>query len=217
MTKFQKLTNKEKIEHIWEYYRYYILGSIIGIYAIYSMAMSIFGPKPPEPLVNVVIMGLYREDRDQIDEFKKGMEELFIQDEDEEGKVGLNMFQVDWDAATPMDVAMEQKLVLMFQAREMDVMIIQESKFNSFLANVEEAMYEPLEGQPELMSLLDENPDKLVMKKLPGDSKEKIYGIHTKDNKKLQALGIGEGYIISIPIVSENKDNAFKIVKWLLE
>lgn len=215
MTKFQKLTRKEKIEHIWEYYRFHIIAGIVGIFMVSSLLITIFGPKPPDPLVNVVIMGAYRHDDEKIGDFKADIEDII--DQGEEGKVVTNIFPVNWDSATPMDVAMNQKLMLMFQVREIDVMIIEERKFDSFIDNLDETIYEPLEGKAEIAGILEANEDKLVKRKLAGDLEEKVYGIQVKDNKKLEALGLGDDYIISVPFVSQKKENALKTIKWLCE
>lgn len=148
MTKFQKLTKKEKVEHIWEYYRYHIIGGVIGVFMTYSLLMTIFGPKPPEPAVNIVVMGIYVQDSEKIDKFKEEIKDII--ENDEERKVEVNMFPVDWESSSPMDIAMNQKLVLMFQAKEIDIMIIEEPKFDSFIMNVEEGIYESLEEKEEL-------------------------------------------------------------------
>ncbi|HHX60392.1 MAG TPA: hypothetical protein GX707_06605 [Epulopiscium sp.] len=215
MTKFQKLTKKEKVEHIWEYYRFHILGGIIVVFMLSSLLFEIFGPQPPKPVVNVVIMGMYAHDDENVEKFKKEIEDII--DNGEQGKVEVNMFQVDWDSGSQMDMAMNQKLMLMFQAKEIDVMIIEENKYDSYIVNLEEGIYESLEDALELTQVLEDNKDKLVKRKLANDPQEKVYGLYAKDNIKLQSIGLKDDYVVSIPTISQHKDNAFKTIKWLYE
>lgn len=215
MTKFQKLTKKEKAEHIWEYYRFHIIGGAIAVFMLSSLLFHIFGPRPPEAAAQVVIMGLYDSDEENIDNLKKEIADII--GDGELGKVEVDMFPVNWDSASPMDMAMNQKLVLMFQAKEIDVMIIEEDKYNSFIANIQEGIYESLDDKPVLLEILEDNKDALVKRKLEGDTIEKVYGLYAKDNIKLQSIGVQENYIVSIPKTSDKKENALKTLKWLYE
>lgn len=215
MTKFQKLTRKEKVEHIWEYYRYHIIGGAFAIFILGSLLVQIFGPQPPEPLASVVVMGTYVHDIDKVDHLKEEMQNIIKNEEDR--PVDLDMYQVNWDSTSPMDVAMNQKLMLMFQAQEIDVLIVEEAKFDSYIMNVEEGIYESLEDQPELKETLEANQENIVKRKLKGDTKEKVYGLYSKNNKKLQDVGLKEDFVISVPVVSDKKENAFKVIKWLYE
>ncbi len=215
MTKFQKLTRKEKVEHIWEYYRYHILGGAFTVFIVASLLIQVFGPQPPEPVVSVVVMGVYVNDMDKIEAFKAEIEDII--DNGENGPVELNMFQVNWESTSPMDVAMNQKLMLMFQAQEIDVMIVEKEKFNSYIVNVEEGIYEPFEGVEEIRETLEANEENLVKRKLKGDTERRVYGLYSKGNEKLQKVGLGDDFVISVPIVSDKKENAFKVIKWLYE
>lgn len=215
MTKFQMLTKKEKVEHIWEYYRYHILGGAFTLFLIVSLAIQIFGPQPPEPAVSVVVMGVYAQDADKIQALKEDLENII--DNGENGPVELYMAQVDWNSTSPMDVAMNQKLMLMFQAQEIDVMIVEEDKFNTYIVNVDEPIYESFEGKPDISELLEANPEILVKRKLKGDTQEKTYGLYSKGNAKLASIGLGDDFVVSVPIISPKKENAFKVIKWLYE
>lgn len=215
MTKFQKLTRKEKVEHIWEYYRFHILGGGLALFMLGSLLFQIFGPQPPKPAASVVIMGMYSHDEDKVEKFKGDIENII--NNGETGQVEVDMYPVDWDSMSPMDAAMNQKLVLMFQAREIDVMIIEEKKYNSFISNIEETIYENLQDEPELAKILEDNEAALVKRKLDGDTKEGVYGLSVKDNMKLQSIGLNDDYIVSIPVVTDNRENAIKTIQWLYE
>ena len=215
MSKFQKLTKKEKVEHIWEYYRFHILGGTLGVIMLSSLLFQIFGPQPPAPAASIVIMGVYVHDDEANANFEKEIENII--DNGENGKVEVNMFQANWDAASPMDLAMNQKFMLMFQAKEIDVMIVGEQQYDSYIINVQESIYESLDDKAELAEVLEKNKDKLVKRKLEGDIKEKIYGLYAKDNIKLKSIGLEDDYVVSIPRISDNKENALKTIKWLYE
>ncbi len=216
MTTFQKLTKKEKVEHIWEYYRYHILGGAFAIFIVSSLLIQVFGPQPPEPLASVVVMGVYAQDMDKVDQLKKEMESI-IEGDGEFGPVELSMHQVDFNSNSPMDAAMNQKLMLMFQAKEIDVLIVEESKFDSYIENIEYGIYESLEDQPELKEILEANQENLVRRIPNGETIEKVYGLSSRNNIKLKSVGLGDDFVISVPAISDKKDNAFKVIKWLYE
>ena len=215
MTKFKALTKKEKIEHIWEYYRFHIIGSIIGIFFIANMLVTVFGPKPPEPVANVVIAGSYVGDDEKIDQFRNDIENII--DQGGNGKVNLNILSVNWEHQSEMTMAMEQKFMIMFQMREVDVLLLEKEKFDSYVDKLDSTMYQPLESIPELAQILEANKDNLVMRKFPDDAGERVYGLFVKDNIKLKDMGLGDNYIISIPVVANNPDHAAEVIKWLYE
>ncbi len=213
MTKFKQLTKKEKVEHIWEYYRFHIIGGGLAIFMLGALLIQMFGPQPPEAVVNLVIMGLYDHDDEKLNSFEKEIENIINNGED--GKVEVDTFMVDWNTPSTMEVAMNQKLMLMFQAREIDVMIIEEEKYDQYITNIEDSIYESLDDKPELIQLLQDNEDILVKRKVEGDTKEQVYGLYAKDNPKLQGIGLSDNYVISIPVIAENKINAIKTIEWL--
>lgn len=213
MTKFKELTRKEKVEHIWEYYKLHIIGGGLAIFMLGALLIQIFGPQPPEAAVNLVIMGLYDHDDEKLNSFEKEIENIINNGED--GKVQVDTFMVDWNTPSTMEVAMNQKLMLMFQAREIDVMIIEEEKYNQYIRNIEDNIYESLDDKPELVQILQDNEDILVKRKVEGDTKEQVYGLYAKDNPKLQGIGLSDNYVISIPVIAENKINAIKTIEWL--
>ena len=213
MTKFKELTKKEKVEHIWEYYKLHIIGGGLAIFMLSALLIQIFGPQPPEAAVNLVVMGLYDHDDEKLNNFEREIENII--DNGETGKVAVDTFLVDWNSASPMEVAMNQKLVLMFQAQEIDVMIVEEEKYNSYITNIEDNIYEALDDKPELAQIIQNNEEALVKRKVEGDTREHVYGFYAKDNTKLQGIGLNDKYVVAIPVIAKNKENAIKTLEWL--
>lgn len=212
MSKFQELTRKEKIEHIWEYYKFHIIATAVGVFFVIQLLVLIFGPKPPKPLANVVIMGRYIHDDEKIDEFTNQIENII--DGGEIGKVELNMFPVDWSQSSQLTMAMEQKLMLMMQAKEIDVLIVEKEKFDAYTANNDYSGFVALDEIEELKEILESNKNNLIQN---NHNENKVYGISTINNIKLQELGVGSNFIISIPMISENRDHAVKVIEWMYE
>ena len=215
MTKFKALTKKEKVEHIWEYYRLHIIGTMAGVFFVVSILMTIFGPKPPEPAADLVIVGGYVGHEEKVDQFKSDIEDII--DQGEEGKVNVNIMTVNWEEQSEVTMAMEQKLMLMFQTRELDVLILEKEKFDIYVNNLDSTLCQPLESIPELAQILEDNQESLVRRKFRDDDTEKIYGISVKDNIKLKEIGLQDDFIVVIPIVAKNTENAVEVVKWLYE
>ena len=215
MTKFKALTKKEKVEHIWEYYRLHIIGTMAGVFFVVSILMTIFGPKPPEPAADLVIVGGYVGHEEKVAQFKSDIEDII--DQGEEGKVNVNIMTVIWEEQSEVTMAMEQKLMLMFQTRELDVLILEKEKFDIYVNNLDSTLCQPLESIPELAQILEDNQESLVRRKFRDDDTEKIYGISVKDNIKLKEIGLQDDFIVVIPIVAKNTENAVEVIKWLYE
>ena len=215
MTKFKALTKKQKIEHIWEYYRFHIIGTILGIIFLTNLLVTIFSPRPPAPAANVVIIGKVWHDDEKIASLTSKMEHIIGYDEDE--RVEINFFPVNWEEQSQLTMGMEQKLMVMLYSKEIDVYGLEKERFFSYVKNLEETMFESLEDIPALASILEENKDKLAKVSFGEEEEEKVYGIFINDNIKFKDMGLGEDFLITIPIVSENKDNAVKVIQWLYE
>lgn len=213
MSKLKNMSTKEKYEHIWEYYRYHIIGFAFAFFIISSILIGVFGPGEPESAVDVVIMGKYYNDADKVELFESEIENII--DEGKMGKVNVTMHNVDWDSPSSMEVALNQKLMLMFKTQEIDLMIVEETKFDSYVEMVQDGVYESLEDVADLSVILEKNKDKLVKRKMGNDKEEKVYGLYAKDVKKLQGIGLSDDYVVSVPVTSDKKENAFKVIEWL--
>ena len=44
--KFKSMNSKQKLEYIWEYYRFTILGTIIGVLLVGNLVYTMLKPKP---------------------------------------------------------------------------------------------------------------------------------------------------------------------------
>lgn len=215
MKTFREMTRREKKEHLLEYYKFHIYGGLFAAFLIGSIVYAVFGPRAPEPAVNVVVMGLYTHNEEELGEFEDELANLI--DDSEYGPAALAIHRVDWDSGSSMTVTSNQKLLLMFQAKEIDVMIVEQSKYDFFMETVQDCVYEPLDDQPLLQELLEKNKDTLITGKADEESKEMVYGLSSKDSERLQEIGLGDDFVISVPTVSEKKENAFKTINWLYE
>lgn len=213
MTKFKQLTKKEQIEHIWEYYKWHIIGSIFGVVLITHLLITIFGPKPPKPATNIVIMGKYIQEEEKVFDFKQGIQSIL--DEETKGQVEINDFPVDWAESSPLTMAMEQKLLLMFQAKEIDILVIEKEKFDAYLQYNEESPFEALDTEELLIPILENNKDKLIKHKFANSNKEQVYGLSVQGNPKLEGIGLNSDFIIAIPVVASNREYAVKCVEWI--
>lgn len=215
MTKFKALTKKQKIEHIWEYYRLHIIGSIVGIIFLTNILVTIFSPRPPAPAAQIVIVGKLVQDDEKIASLTSEMEHIIGDGEDQ--RIELSFLPVDWAEYSQLTMGMEQKLMVMLHTKEIDVFGLEKERFASYVESLEESMFEPLDDIPALAKILEQNKENLMKVKFEDQEQEKVYGIFVKDNIKLKKIGLGDDFLITIPIVSENKDNAVKVIQWLYE
>lgn len=132
---FKELTFKQKVNHIWEYYRWYILSFIIGAAVISSLVISIFTPQEVHD-VDIVLAGKMNYDETQ-PEVVKSYKEMFNAD------LGLSI--VDWDNMGEMGMAMLQKIPLLVKTDELDVLGLEPMMFESYTRQLGADMFVPLE------------------------------------------------------------------------
>jgi len=215
MTKFKALTRKEKIEHIWEYYKFHIIGTIVTTIFLINLLVTIFSPKLPEPGAHVVMIGSLAQDDEKTASLTSEMEHIIGDGEDE--RVKLTFFSVNWEETSQLTIGMEQKLMVMLHTREIDILGLEKQRFDVYAKNLDESMFESLEDISTLEKILEQNQDNLVKVKFGDEEEEKVYGIFVKDNIKFKKMGLGDDFIMTIPVVTKNKDNAVKVIQWLYE
>lgn len=206
---FKSLTGKKKVEHIWEYYRFHIIGSIIGIILIGSLVYTVTKPKPVPNDVDLVVSGLLTYDQEQMEVTEQVFKEQF--------NAGIELLPTDWSANSGSAATTEQVLMLRFQVRECDVIAVPQERHERFLTQPDFNMFLALDSVPELEPLIAKHKDKLITGISKEDGKEYVYGIKVDEMKHLEGVALGEDYILSIISVPKNQEQATQLLTYLME
>ena len=210
---FGEMNKKEKIKHIWGYYRWHILATIIAGAMIFSLGKTILFPEPPDEVDIVIAAQMYI-----------GIErESVIQTFKDEFKTGLDLTTVNWEDPQS-SMVMVQKIPLMITTDEMDIFAASSNAYEDFIQLYGEDMFTPLEDLPALSSLLEKYSDNLVTYDYVMDengnkiaTQEHIYGIRVDKLSNIPCIEANEEIIVGLTSKVKDLDKAIDMLKYILE
>lgn len=212
--KFEEMNKKQKIAHIWDYYRYHILAVIIAIAVLGALGKTILFPEPPDA-VDIMFAGQMYVDETStqlVDQFK------------EEYQAGLDLTNVNWESDPQISSIMFQKIPLLLTTNELDVMGIATKTGERFAQIYGEDMFMPLEDIPELSDLLEKYKDSLYVcdKKADEqgnliDTTPHVYGIKTDQFKNIPCIVASEEMIIGLNPQAKDFEKSVSMLKYILE
>lgn len=212
--KFEEMNKKQKVKHIWEYYRYHILSGIIGVIVLCSLGKTIFFPEPPND-VDIMFAG-------QI--YVDSTSTLLAQEMKETYQTGIDFTNVNWEGDPEIAGVMLQKIPLLVTTDELDIMVIEDATFEKFAQNYRSDMFMPLEDVPELQDLLEKYKDSLyICDKVVDeegelvDSEPHVYGIKTDTFSNLPCLIACEEMIVGLNPQAKDFEKTISMLKYILE
>lgn len=207
--KFKELEGKKKIEYIWDYYRWHIVGVILGIFAIWQVIVIINRPPAPVYTTDMVVAGKISMEDEIIDQTLERYHTEF--------DANIQFMPVNWESMDQSTMATEQLLALKTMVREVDLMILGEAKFGNYqLVEGSDALM-ALDTIPELVETLKKYEDKLLKFTSKEDGKEHVFGIKVDKLDKIEGLIMGEELVICLINPPKNVEPAIDLVKYLLE
>lgn len=207
--KFMEMNTKQKVEYIWEYYRWHIVGVIVGIFAIWQVFVII--NKPPEPVysTDIIVSGLISMDDEKseqtLDKFRT------------EFDTNIQFMPANWKVMDQSTMSTETLLALKIAVKEVDMFILAEEKFDKYqLIEGYDAML-PLDTIPELEGILEKYQDRLISFTSKDDGKEHVFGIKVDSLDKIEGLALGEELVISILGQPKNLESTIQVLTYLLK
>lgn len=206
--KFKNMTKKEKIQYIWEYYRWHIIGTIVTVLLVGSLVTTMLRPRPPAYPVDVAITGRIS----ILDEAAESLTETF----NTELNAGLHLMPANWQSPNQSTMVTDQKMMLMIQVRELDLFIMSEEKYNTYMKIEDFDAFMALDTIPELKPVLDKYKDSLLTSTSKKTGKESVFGIKVKALDKLEGMEIGEDLVISLIDPPKDMNAAISVINYLL-
>lgn len=207
--KFKELAGKKKMEYIWDYYRWHIVGVFVGIFAIWQIIVIINKPPMPVYSTDIVVAGKVSMEKDIFDQTVKRYNTEF--------DANINCMPVNWDGMDQSTLATEQLFALKMMVRELDVMIIGQGKYDKFQYVEDHDPVMALDLIPELKEVLKSNEDKLMKSISKEDGKEHVFGIKVGKLNQIEGLIVGEEMIISLMNPPKNIESAVAMIQYLLK
>ncbi len=210
---FEEMNKKEKVKHIWEYYRWHILATIIAVVMIFSLGKTILFPEPADEVDIVIAAQMYTNiDHDRVTQQFK-----------DEFKTGLDLTNINWEDAQT-SVVMLQKIPLMITTDEMDIFGASSAAYENFMQIYGEDMFTPLEDIPELSALLEKYKDHLVTCDYVSDeegnkvpTEEHVYGIRVDKLSNIPSIEANEEMIVGLTSKVKDLDKAIVMLQYILE
>lgn len=210
---FKEMNKKEKVKHIWEYYRWHILATIIAVVMIFSLGKTILFPEPPDEVDIVIAAQMYTNTdyNSVLQQFK------------EEFKTGLDLMNINWEDAESAFV-MLQKIPLMITTDEMDIFGTSSDAYEDFVKIYGEDMFTPLEDIPALSDLLEKYKDNLITCDYVNDengnkiaTENHVYGIRVDKLSNIPCIDANEEIVIGLTSRVKDLDKAIVMLKYILE
>lgn len=206
--KFKNMKGKEKITYIWEYYRWHIIGTLVGAFIVWTLGSAILRPRPPVYPVDVAVAGLLG--------IEQEAENSLVDTFNTELNAGLHIMPTDWSRPSQSSIATDQKMMLMIQVRELDLFVMSEQKYSTYTQIEDFDALTALDQFKELAPILDKYKDSLLTAKSKETGEEHVYGIKVKELSKLKGMEFGEPFVISLINPSKDTNAGIKIIQYLL-
>ena len=212
-TSFKELTWKQKIEHIWEYYKWIIMGSIFGVCVLGYVFSVIFAPKK-DVLMSAALVNVESAEAAEPDTFIRYLEEKGYNTEEETINVNTG-FIIDLEYLDEATVTTYQKMTALMMVGDLDLMVGDEAMFAHLAKNG--CMKDLKEVLPEETIAKYEEQGRLCWIEEPDLGYEILCGIWTEEENLLKKDGYYSGKVlVGIPYTATHVEMAKDLLLILL-
>ena len=220
LEKLREMSFKDKLEYIWEYYKYFIIGFVIAAAIIGSLLYSIVLNPNPEPALFISWNAGFVTD-EQVDDLKEYLE-IHLVDERENEEVVISMFF--FDENLPETIMMgHQRMAAMIAAGVIDIFVLEEDLMelyahNGFLLPLESILAEINIRNPDAYNRIAEYTISALYEVEVNAYEERIVAIEIGRNPLFSRLGIFEkDMFLGISVTVGNLENAIEAIILLFE
>ncbi|WP_105619892.1 hypothetical protein [Vallitalea okinawensis] len=224
--KFNDMDTRSKIQHIGEYYKWHIIGTIIGGLILFSLLnLYIFNP-PATPSAQIVVAGAYV-DQEATTAYELELREALPQMVTEEEEIMVLPMFFGSGPSDPSFMAATQKLMAMTAANEIDILIGDEENMKRYAERGYFADLDELMGQSfvetysdqlvEVDVIIDEEYDENGMP-YATEVENQASLIMVNDSENLRSLlPASQEVYIGILVNSKRMDNTLEIFDYIIQ
>lgn len=205
--KFKKMNTRQKIEYIWEYYRFIILGTIIGVFVVSQLIYLAVKPKPNFD-THLIVTAQMILDTEKMEEEEALFAEKFNAD--------IYYLPANWSVVDSNTMVNDQILTLKMQTKEADVFAMSQDRYERFVGVTQFDPFLALDEVPEMAPLLEQYKDQLLVGTSVEDNKEHVYGIKVDKVETLNGAQVIEPLVLSIMCVPNNIEKAVELMDFLI-
>ncbi|GMK43116.1 hypothetical protein PghCCS26_02430 [Paenibacillus glycanilyticus] len=222
--KYKKMAGSaEKVDHFWRYYKFHVLGGIIALilvivginsYLDHRAEQERLAKLPPVDLSIMFLGEYYMSDSAGKQTEEADIEEALIKQFPEFKRFKVNFTYVPLDAKDQMDIASQQKAMVVLATERPDIYITDTAAFNWVGP---QGAFMNLDSQTAITKLL--KPEDSFKQKTEEDQSEHTYGVKISGspiigNIPMQAK---DNYIASVREGSKNTEKALQFIEKFLE
>lgn len=221
--KFKNMASAaEKTDHFWRYYKYHVFGGIVAIaliiygviaYMDHREEQRYLASLPPVDLSVMYFGEFFTEDNKQD---MAVLEQSLLDKFPEWKRFKVNLTYVPLDAKDAVDMASQQKAMVVLATEKPDIYILDSASFDwispqGVLQNIDDAV------SGELKSSVTES--ELVKKTTKDEPTEHVYGIDISKSPLVKNLSVltPKNYIVGVRVNSENTDKAIQFIDKFLQ
>ena len=200
---FKSLSRKNKIQFIYDYYKFPIIAGILSIIIISHISYSIATKQ--NTYCNITYYGS-NINTDNFNKLKDILNKSILSN-NKKYAIFTNSLLVDSNSNYGDDPTTTQAFAVKLAANEIDLLFLNENYFNYFTSNNMLADLTTLDG----FNSLSFSKDDLVRSK-DSDGNEHIYGLKVDKLNLLDNISFPENTILTVAISSERTEEAIKIL-----
>lgn len=209
--KLSEMTIKEKLDYIWEYYKYPIVGIIFVAALVGSIINNVFINPPKNVFAHMVFYNDYVSEETS-DGFSDKLTEHLITDKEEE-QILITYLMISQDDLQA-SIAMSQKFVAMIASKEIDLIISERSDFEIMCTQGYFLELNKVLSPKELAGY----SDRLMTGTIDGEEGSYVYGIRMDDNPLFDEFRLRtDDRVLSIIASSDRVENASAAIRYIFE
>lgn len=200
----------QKLEHFWEYYRFHLIGAVVGIIIIAMITQSIIENRreanQPPPDLEIMLFGDYR-----IAD-AEALEEALAEALPELERIRVIHVAVSFDMNLGYDPAMQQKAIVMLATERPHIYLVDESTFHWL------GTQGPFQDLEPLVQRFGVSETLWVKGTTEEDPTERIYGIDTTDHEIWSSIRAPQAKkIVTVSVNHELSPEIELFIRYLLE
>ncbi len=201
MVDLKKMSRKEKIEYIWDYYKIHIIATLIAIFAVSSFIYSYV--TKVEYVFNITILSNDMDENTRAN-LEKQITNYVVGKSEKRKQAAVEVMPItDTGNSSPMTAQFMQKFMVKLAAGEIDLVIFDRS------------MLETYTKQEALIKLDDIVNDKSVQG--VSDSTKGVYAVEADNIKILRDAGFNtKDKVVGITSSGKQKEKAVSVLKWMI-
>ncbi|MEY8426907.1 hypothetical protein AALA00_04135 [Lachnospiraceae bacterium 46-15] len=209
--KLKGMPLKKKLGYVWDYYKAVIGAAAALVFVLFIIAQAVKGAGKTI-VFSAALINAEKAGGVEVPELGRDFAEYIKIDEKKEEVSFDDSYLMNPEQGDTITMAAQTKLMAAIQAEMVDVMVMREEVYESYLLS---GAFMPLDealGE----EFLEQHQDMLAFGKAEGDTQEKAYGLKFEENEKLQAVcGVGTVYFV-VTARAVHLENTGRFVEYLL-